>query len=71
MMSEPCRFKAWPSVPIRVIAGRDDRFFPLDFQRRVARERLGVEVTEIRGGHLLALSNPKGLVKELMRLDEL
>src|SRR4030095_13210384 len=26
-----------PDVPIHVIAGRDDRFFPLDFQRRIAR----------------------------------
>jgi len=66
MMAEPCRFKSWPRVPIHVIVGRDDRFFPLDFQRRVARERLGVEVVEIRGGHLVALSNPKGLAKRLM-----
>jgi pimeloyl-ACP methyl ester carboxylesterase len=68
VMDEPCRFKAWPGVPIHVIAGRDDRLFPPDFQRRVARERLGVEATEIRGGHLVALSNPKGLAKALMEL---
>jgi hypothetical protein len=33
-----------PTCPTRVIAGRDDRLFPLEFQRRVARERLGLDV---------------------------
>jgi pimeloyl-ACP methyl ester carboxylesterase len=67
VFGEPCRFASWPSVPIRVIAGRDDRFFPVDFQRRVARERLQLEVDEVPGGHLVALSNPEGLVKQLLR----
>ena len=47
-------------------AGRDDRFFPVDFQRRVARERLGKEMDEIPGGHLVALSNAEGLTKRLL-----
>ena len=38
-----CAFKAWPEVPIHVLAGADDRLFPAGFQRRVARERLGVD----------------------------
>jgi pimeloyl-ACP methyl ester carboxylesterase len=63
---EPCRFEAWPKVPIHIIAGRDDRFFPLDFQRRVAQERLGLPVVEVSGGHLVALSNPRGLVEQLL-----
>jgi hypothetical protein len=29
-------------VPTRVLAGTGDRFLPLPFQRRVARERLGL-----------------------------
>lgn len=66
VMDEPCRFEAWPSAPIRVIVGCDDRLFPLEFQRRVAKERLGLEIEEIRGGHLVALSNPKGLAKLLV-----
>jgi len=66
VFGEPCRFDAWPEVPIHVIAGRDDRFFPIDFQRRVARERLRIAVDEIAGGHLLALSNPRGLVDQLL-----
>ena len=59
-------FQAWPDVPIRVFAGRDDRQFPIEFQRRVAKERLGVAVDELSGGHLIALSNPRGLVDELL-----
>ena len=57
IFADPCRFGAWPEVPIHVIAGRDDRLFPIDFQRRVAKERLGVTVDELPGGHLVALSN--------------
>jgi pimeloyl-ACP methyl ester carboxylesterase len=65
--TEPCCFTAWPSVPIRVLAGTDDRFFPVDFQRRIARARLGLDVEELRGGHLVALSNPDGFVERLLR----
>jgi pimeloyl-ACP methyl ester carboxylesterase len=55
----------WPAVPIRVLAGRDDRFFPVEFQRRVARERLGLPTDEIPGGHLAALSHPVELADRL------
>jgi pimeloyl-ACP methyl ester carboxylesterase len=57
----------WPDVPTRVLAGRDDRFFPFDFQRRVARDRLGLEVEPLPGGHLLALSQPEALVARLLQ----
>lgn len=56
---------AWPEVPTRVLQGRDDRLFPLEFQRRVVRERLGLEVDEMPGGHLTALSRPTELVDRL------
>ena len=59
--SEPCRFERWPDIPIHVLAERDDRFFPIEFQRRIARERLGREVQEIPSGHLVALSNVEGV----------
>jgi hypothetical protein len=49
-----------------VIAERDDRFFPIEFQRRVAQERLNVPVDELPGGHLLALANPRGLADQLL-----
>jgi hypothetical protein len=66
VFGEPCRFKAWPPVLIHAIAGRDDRFFPLDFQQRVARERLDIDVDVVPGGHLIALSNPGGLADKLL-----
>lgn len=66
IFAEACTFEAWPDVPIHVIAGRDDRFFPIDFQRRIAKQRLHLDVDEIAGGHLVALSNPSDLVELLL-----
>ncbi len=56
-----CGFARWPAVPTRVVVGRDDRFFPAEFQKRVARERLGIAADEMPGGHLVALSRPAEL----------
>ncbi|WP_028351211.1 alpha/beta fold hydrolase [Bradyrhizobium murdochi] len=70
VFSEPCRFARWPDIPIRVLAGGDDRFFPIEFQQRVARERLGKEVEEIPGGHLIALSNAEGLTERLLAYEK-
>jgi len=64
--AQPCAFDRWPDAPTTVLAGRDDRFFPPAFQRRVARERLGSEVEALPGGHLNALSAPEGLVGVLV-----
>jgi surfactin synthase thioesterase subunit len=61
-----CEFRAWPSVPIRVVAGADDRMFPAEFQRKVACERLGIEADVLAGGHLLALSQPDALAGYLL-----
>ena len=58
--------REWPDVAIRFIQGRDDRFFPLNFQRRVVKERLGIELDELPGGHLLALSHPVALAEKLV-----
>jgi pimeloyl-ACP methyl ester carboxylesterase len=66
VFGEPCRFDAWPDVPTKVLAGKDDRFFPTDFQARVAHERLHRDIEEITGGHLVALSNPRGLADRLL-----
>jgi pimeloyl-ACP methyl ester carboxylesterase len=63
---QPCNFRRWPQIPMRVIASADDRFFPLEFQRRIARSRLKTDVHVIRGGHLVALSNPEGLVEQFV-----
>ena len=62
---DPWPLERWPDVPTRVVAGREDRLFPLEFQRRVAAERLGLDVDEIPGGHLVALSRPVELADRL------
>ena len=61
-----CSFERWPATPIHVLVTLQDRFFPAEFQRRVARERLGVEVDELPGGHLAALSQPDRLAARLL-----
>jgi pimeloyl-ACP methyl ester carboxylesterase len=61
-----CAFEAWPSVPIRVVAGADDRFFPAEFQRTVARDRLGLAADVLPGGHLIALAHPDRLATYLL-----
>jgi pimeloyl-ACP methyl ester carboxylesterase len=66
VFASPCEFTSWPPVPIRVVAGSDDRFFPLEFQRRVARERLGVDADVLPGGHLIALAHPTLVAEYLL-----
>ncbi len=61
-----CDFGSWPDVPIRVVAGADDRFFPAAFQRGLARDRLGIEADVLPGGHLIALSQPERLTAYLL-----
>jgi alpha-beta hydrolase superfamily lysophospholipase len=62
----PCDFDAWPDIPIRVVAGAGDRFFPAAFQQAVARDRLGVQASFLPGGHLMALSQPAALAGYLL-----
>jgi pimeloyl-ACP methyl ester carboxylesterase len=64
-LDEPWPLGSWPDVPTRVLAGRHDRLFPLAFQRRIARERLAIDVDDIDGGHMLAMSNPGALADRL------
>ncbi|GAA1874690.1 alpha/beta fold hydrolase [Pseudonocardia ailaonensis] len=67
--ADPYPLTAWPTVPTTVLAARDDRLFPLAFQRRVARERLGIdggEVVALPGGHLNALSYPEEVAAALI-----
>lgn len=62
---KPWPLEAWPDVPTRFLQARDDRFFPVDFQRRVVRERLGISLDAMLGGHLVALSRPGDLADRL------
>ena len=64
-LGEPSPLQAWPDVPTKVLVCRDDRLFPPGFQRRVARERLGITPDEIDGGHTPALSRPHELADRL------
>ncbi|GIH79290.1 alpha/beta hydrolase [Planobispora longispora] len=63
---EPWPLKAWPDVPTKFILCKDDRFFPADFFRGLARERLGVVPDEISGGHCVPLSRPDALADLLV-----
>ena len=49
-----------------MISAKEDRFFPLEFQQRLARERLGVEPVVVPGGHLVALAHPKELTAAIL-----
>lgn len=58
----------WPDVPTHVLVADDDRLFPPALQERVARERLGLGVRRVPGGHLNALTRPTELVGVLLDL---
>ena len=62
-----CDFTAWPAIGVRVLAGADDRFFPVSLQRRVARDRLGVNADVLPGGHLLPLVQPQLVADYLLQ----
>ncbi len=68
VFAQPWPLTAWPDVSTRVIQATGDRFFPLEFQRRVVRDRLGIEQFELLpGGHLSALSHPIEVADALVR----
>ena len=63
LFDEPCPLAAWPSAPTRFLLCRDDRFFPADWMRGVVVDRLGIEPTEIPGGHMALLSQSGAVAK--------
>lgn len=65
-MADALPLDAWPEVPTRVIAGRFDRLFPLEFVQRIARDRLGIEPEVVNSGHLPALACPDELTALLL-----
>ncbi|MDH6139227.1 MULTISPECIES: alpha/beta fold hydrolase [Kitasatospora] len=62
---KPWPLAAWPTVPTRVLLARDDRFLPVDFMRRVVRERLGITPDEMPGDHCPMLGHPVELADRL------
>ncbi|KJQ53109.1 alpha/beta fold hydrolase [Microbacterium sp. SA39] len=69
-MEQPWPLDAWPDVPTRFIVCADDRFFPADFLRSLARERLGIVADEVPGGHCAMLSHPAEIAALLIRYAE-
>lgn len=67
---DPCIFTDWPAATT-VISSKDDRFFPLEFQQQLARERLGLEPVVVPGGHLVALSHPGELTTAILTATSL
>jgi pimeloyl-ACP methyl ester carboxylesterase len=65
VLVQPWPLSVWPAVPTRILIGRDDRFFPSSLQRRISRERLGLDIEQLPGGHLLALSQPVALTDRI------
>lgn len=63
--AEPWPLKRWPDVPTRFLQGADDRLVPLEFQRRLVHDRLGIDIDVMPGGHLVALSRPRELAQKL------
>jgi pimeloyl-ACP methyl ester carboxylesterase len=45
--TQPWPLKAWPEVPTTILQGRDDRFFPVDFQRRLPMAIAGFEAGQL------------------------
>jgi pimeloyl-ACP methyl ester carboxylesterase len=64
-MAAPWPLRAWPNVPTKFVLCSQDRFFPPDFFRRLAAERLGIIPDEITSGHCPALSRPGELADML------
>ncbi|GAA5021418.1 alpha/beta hydrolase [Kitasatospora paranensis] len=67
LFAQPWPLRGWPAVPTRFLQGRDDRFFPVEFQRRIVQERLGITLEETTGGHLSALGHPAELAEAICR----
>lgn len=68
--AQPWPLDAWPDVPTRFVLCTRDRFFPAEYLRRVAVERLGVVPVEIAASHCVALSRPAELADVLATAAE-
>ena len=64
-LDQPWPLPAWPDLPTRVLTGGHDRMFPLEFQRRITQERLGLQIDQIDGGHMVAISHPRHQANQL------
>ena len=60
-MEEACPLMKWPSIPAAYVVCADDRTVSPAWQRKAAREYLGVEPVELPGGHCPNVSRPQAL----------
>jgi len=60
-MQEITPLEAWPDVTSHSIVCREDRSINPDWVRSAARERLGIDATELAGGHSPFLTRPREL----------
>ena len=68
-IEEPCPLRAWPGVPSAYIVCSDDRTIAPAWQRKAAREFLGVEPVELPGGHCPHVSRPEALADVLEQFE--
>lgn len=66
-MAEPWTMAAWPRIPTRFIVCTNDRFFPPEFLRALALERLNVVADDLAASHCAPLSRPVELADMLAR----
>lgn len=60
----------WPDCAASYVVCADDRLVDPAWQRRTAREQLGVEPVEIAGDHEPFLARPAELARLLVDLDQ-
>jgi pimeloyl-ACP methyl ester carboxylesterase len=68
---QPWPLDAWPDVPTKVLLSRGDHFFPVEFLRTLAKDRLNISADEMDGDHCPMLGHPTELAERLeaYRLD--
>jgi pimeloyl-ACP methyl ester carboxylesterase len=55
-------------VPVRMIWGSDDEYFPPDTAARPLAAALGAPLAIVPGGHFLPLDNPEGVARALLEV---
>lgn len=68
-LEERCPLSAWPAVASASIVCSGDRTIAPAWQRRAARDWLGVGPLELPGGHSPQVSRPEALAEVLERLE--
>jgi pimeloyl-ACP methyl ester carboxylesterase len=68
-IEERCPLRGWPAVPSAYIVCADDRTITPAWQRKAARELLGVEPVELPTGHCPHVSRPEPLADALERIE--